>query len=112
MSEQTIGNQNREALKQIENNAEADTSQLHINRVPNQTIDNFKENAHDRWAGDYGMYLAYLLEIDKLRTQYDRKFTATTEKVAELQEEVRELKQELGSDEKQDEKESKVSTIG
>lgn len=110
MSEQTP-EENEEALTQIQSNAEKGTSKLVMNRVPDSAISEFKNNAHERWAGDYGMYLTYLLEIDRLRNQYDQKFTATAEKVQELQDDIRQLQDALQKEEPENEAESSVNTI-
>lgn len=100
--------ENREDLKDIRERTEKKSKGLSINRVPVDTLKSFKETAHERWAGDYGMYLAYLVEIDRLRDQYDNKFSATAEKVSELQQEVAELRSII----KDDEDEQKIDTIG
>jgi hypothetical protein len=107
MSEQTA-EQNKKDLLNIHEKTTSKASKLSINRVPDDTVKQFKENARDRWANDYGMYLAYLVEIDRLRDQYDNKFSATAEKVGELQQEVAELRSII----KDDEDEKKIDTIG
>lgn len=107
MSEETV-EQNKEELLEIREKTGSKASKLQINRVPQETLQKFKNNAQDRWANDYGMYLAYLVEIDRLRDQYDKKFSATADKVSELQQEVAELRSII----KDSSDEQKIDTIG
>lgn len=104
--------QNQDDLEQIKNkvNEEHGTSKIRINRVPDETIDKFKALASSKMANDYGLTLAYLLEIHELKEDFDTQVSVTNEKVLELQQEVVELKQLIAEND-DSEDESKVDTI-
>lgn len=107
--------QNEEQLKQIKDEVgkKYNHSKLTINRVPDESVQKLKQLSYDKFAGDYGLTLAYLLEIHELKEEFDSKVSVTNEKVLELQNEVIQLKQLLQEqDEAENEaKESKVDTI-
>lgn len=120
MSEQNEGrtisdsvHQNKEDLEQIKNtvNREHGTSKLRINRVPDETIEKFKALAASKMANDYGLTLAYLLEIHELKEEFDSKVSVTNDKVLELQQEIIDLKQSL-QQKNEENNSSKVDTIG
>jgi len=113
MSEQTENN--KEDLKQIkkEVHRKHGTSKLRINRVPDHTIEKLKELASERFANDYGMTLAFLVELHQLKDEFDKQVSVTNEKVMELQAQVQELQQALTeAKENEAEQDSKVNTIG
>jgi len=105
--------QNKEQLQQIKDNVgeKYNHQKLTINRVPDESVEKLKSLAYDKFAGDYGLTLAYLLEINELKEEFDQKTAVTNQKVLELQEEVQALKQRL-VEEKDSENDSKVDTIG
>lgn len=116
-STQTISDkieQNQDDLERIKNevNKEHGTSKLRINRVPDETVEKFKELAASKMANDYGLTLAYLLEINDLKDQFDQQLAATSQKVVELQSEVQALRQELAEQDTDENDDSKVDTIG
>jgi len=102
---------NDDQLKQIKNNVgkKYNHSKLTINRVPDETVQELKELSYEKFAGDYGMTLAFLVETYKLKEDFDKQVSVTNEKVLELQEQVQSLKQELIDMEK--ESDSKKDTI-
>lgn len=110
MSEQS----NEQALEQIKDEAgkKYDHSELKINRVPDQAIEDLKDLAYDKFAGDYGLTLAYLLEVHKIKQEHDSQIAQHTEKVRELQEEVQALRQEIIDSRKSKDENFKVDTIG
>lgn len=120
MSEQNEGGEtisdqidrNEEDLKQIKNkvNREHGTSQIRINRVPDETVEKFKALAASKMANDYGLTLAYLLEIHELKEEFDKQVSVTNDKVMQLQKEVQDLKQHITDS--QQGNDSKVDTIG
>lgn len=112
---ETISDQienNEEDLKQIkaEVNRKHGTSKLRINRVPDETVEKFKALAASKMANDYGLTLAYLLEIHELKEQFDKKVSVTNDKVMQLQKDLQDIKQHITDSQKKDN--SKVDTIG
>lgn len=105
---------NEEALNQIKDEAgrKYDHSKLTINRVPDKTIEKLQELSYDRFAGDYGLTLAYLIEINELRDEFASMTQPLNKKVNELESEIGELKQKIIEEENQEENGSKVDTIG
>lgn len=122
MSEQTedartladAATENQDQIQQIKDEVgkKYDSTKLTINRVPDKSVERLKTLAFEKFAGDYGMALAYLLEVHELKEQFDEKMTVTNQKVLELQDEVRSLKQELVEAQETQETGSKVDTIG
>jgi len=112
MSEQKDTERNADALNQIKNDTgkKYDHSELHINRVPDHSVEKLKELAYNKFAGDYGMALAYLLEINRLRDEFASMTEPAYKKLNDLEEDIEHLKQEIASDD--EEKVSKVNTIG
>lgn len=104
--------QNEDQIQQIKDEVgkKYNSQKLTINRVPDESVQKLKDLAYDKFAGDYGMALAYLLEINDLKDQFDQQLAATSQKVVELQSEVQSLRQELV--EQEDTDDSKVDTIG
>jgi len=109
MSEQS----NEEQLKQIKDKTgkKYDHSELHINRVPDHAIQDLKDLAYERFCGDYGMALAFLIELNNLKNDFDKKLVANTEKTLELQEKVQRLEQKIEESEEDGKNNSKVDTI-
>lgn len=105
---------NEDQLKEIKDNTgqKYDYSKITINRVPDKAIEKLKDLAYDKFAGDYGLALAYLLEINDLKTEFDSKMSVTNEKVLELQNEVMQLKDALQEKQENESDNSKVDTIG
>lgn len=114
MSEQNKEKRNEKALKKIKDDTgkKYNSSQLRINRVPDPTIEKFKELAIERFSNDYGMTLAYLIEINNLRDEFASMTQPVSKKVNELEAEIEEIKQLIEEKEEQDENSSKVDTIG
>jgi len=75
-------------------------TELHINRVPDHSVDKLKNLSYEMFAGDFGMTLAYLLELHEVRENFDSKLVATNRKVVELEDKVTRLKAELENTEK------------
>ena len=103
---------NEEQLQQIKDNVgeKYSHSELHINRVPDHTIEKLKKLASEKFANDYGMALTFLLELKELKDEFDTQLQATTSKVMELEAEVEQLKH---SQNKADESSGKeINTIG
>ena len=121
MSEQNQGSrtiadaasENQDQIQQIKDEVgkKYNHSKLTINRVPDKSVEKLKQLSFDKFAGDYGLTLAYLLEIHELKEEFDDKVSVTNQKVLELQNEIRELKQALNGDGEED-GEKKVDTIG
>lgn len=105
--------QNEDALEQIKDRAgeKYNHSELHINRVPDHTIEKLQTLAYDKFAGDYGMALTFLIELKQLKEEFDTQLQATTSKVMELEEQVQHLKQ-TESQTQDDKSGRKVNTIG
>lgn len=104
--------QNNEQLKQIKDEVgkKYDHSKLTINRVPDESVEKLKQLSYDKFAGDYGLTLAYLLEINELKEDFDKQVGVTNEKVLELQQQVMQLKQMI-EEENSTSKDGKVNTI-
>jgi len=105
---------NSEQLKQIKDEVgkKYNHQKLTINRVPDQTVEKLKELSYERFAGDYGMTLAFLVELHQLKDEFDKQVSVTNEKVMELQAQVQELQQALTEAKEDEAEESKVNTIG
>lgn len=69
MPEESFNLDNKEDLEQLKEEIRSapDADELHINRVPQGALDEFKDLANEQFAGDYGMTLAYLLRRENLR---------------------------------------------
>lgn len=104
--------ENEDQIKQIKDEVgrKYNHQKLTINRVPDETVEKIKSLSYNKFAGDYGLTLAYLVEIHDLKESFDDKVSVTNQKVLELQEEVQSLKQEIiEAQEKQNNE--KVDTI-
>lgn len=110
---QTVADQNQEMLKEIKDKTgqKYDHSTLKINRVPDHTIQDLKDLSYDKFAGDYGMTLAFLIETYNLKDSFDKQVETANQKIIELMEEVEALKQELQNREESEDS-KKVDTIG
>lgn len=80
----------REKLKDAIEEAPT-TESLHINRLPRQTVESFKEWAHEDFAGDYGWMLHWLLNRERIR-----------QNVAELEKRIAHLEAALSETEDTD----------
>lgn len=109
----TEQNQEQDQFEQIKDQAgeKYNHSELHINRVPDHAIDKLQTLAYDKFAGDYGMALTFLLELKELKDEFDTQLQATTSKVMELEEEVEQLKQ-TSSQNQEGDNGSKAPTMG
>jgi len=99
------------AIKEKLHQKQHNHSELNINRVPDKAINQLQELAYDKFAGDYGMALTFLLELKELKDEFDTQLQATTSKVMELEEEVEQLKQTSSQNEDGDNG-RKTPTIG
>jgi len=100
---------NEEQLKQIKDKVgeQYNHSKLTINRVPDESVQKLKELSYEKFAGDYGLTLAYLLEIHELKDEFDQQLAATNQKVIEMQNELQALRQEIV----EQEDDGKVNTL-
>ncbi len=105
--------ENNEQLKQIKDEIgkKYDHSKLTINRVPDETVDFLKELSYERFAGDYGMALAFLAETYKMKRNHEKQMSQTQEKVLQLQEQVQALRQEMMDEKDNGEDKPKTDTI-
>lgn len=109
-----IASDNQDQLERIKSEVgkKYDHSKITINRVPDESIQKLKSLAFEKFAGDYGLTLAYLLEIHELKENFDDKVSVTNQKVLELQNEVMQLREQLTPENNEKGEESKVDTIG
>lgn len=80
---------------------EATAVSLHMNRVPKHVRDNFVELAEAKFADDYGMALAFLLEREKIRSQLDAHIENLNSRIQTLENAVDTL---MAADEEDEEK--------
>jgi len=90
-----------------------DYTELHVNRVPDKTVQKLKDVAYDRFAGDYGMAIAYAFEIVDVREEVGSKLESTNREVLELRERVLALEQKLveAAENEAEDDEEKVDTL-
>lgn len=95
-----MSEQNEEQLNEIKNRKgkKHNFTELHINRVPDRSVDKLKDLAAEMFANDYGMTLAYLLELHEVRENFDDKLVATNRKVVELEDQVTRMKEMMRED--------------
>ena len=110
MSEQT---ENEEQIQQIKNSKgeNFNFTELHINRVPDQEVDQLKNISYEMFAGDYGATLAYLLELHELRQEFDQKLVNTNRKVVELEDKLDKVVAAMSEDDTTTESNKKEDTL-
>jgi len=104
------GQSSKDNIKQIKNEVhkEHGTSKLRMNRVPDETVEKFKDLASSKMANDYGLTLAYLLEIHELTDRFSTRQQEMMQKITELEAYVQEIEAEKHENKDND---SKVDTI-
>lgn len=108
MTEQTEQeDDNLTAIKNKLSQKQHNHSELRINRAPDKAIDQLQELAYEKFAGDYGATLSYLIEIHDLTERFSTRQEEMMDKIRELETYIQEMEQE---DEK-NQNESKVDTI-
>jgi len=83
-------------------------SELNINRVPDKAINQLQELAYEKFAGDYGATLSYLLEIHNLTERFSTRQQEMIERITELEAYIQEMEKQENPDNEED---SKVDTI-
>jgi len=84
-------------------------STLKINRVPDRAINQLQDLAYDKFAGDYGATLAYLLELDSVAANVSDRQVELAERVTKLENIIEQQKAQAENNDGSDE--SKVDTI-
>jgi len=97
------------AIKEKLHQKQHNHSELNINRVPDKAINQLQELAYDKFAGDYGATLSYLLEIHNLTERFSTQQQEMMQRITELEAYVQEMEADQNTEEKND---SKVDTIG
>lgn len=106
--------QNKKAIEQIKDKTgeKYNHSKLTINRVPDPSVEQLQELAYERFAGDYGMTLAYLLEINRLRDEFASMTKPLSEKISDINNRLDVMEQELKDKQSERSEDKKVNTIG
>jgi len=96
-----MSEQNEEQIQQIKDSKgeNYNFTELHINRVPDNAVQQLKDISYDMFAGDYGATLAYLLELHELRQEFDQKLVNTNRKVVELEDKLDKVVAAMSEDE-------------
>jgi predicted ribosome quality control (RQC) complex YloA/Tae2 family protein len=110
MTEQTDTEEddNLSAIKNKLSQKQHKHSELHINRVPDKAIEELKDLAYRKFAGDYGATLSYLLEIHDLTDKFSTKQQQMMEKIKELEMYIQEIEEEDAEEKTED----KIDTLG
>jgi len=96
------------AIKEKLHQKQHNHSELNINRVPDKAIDQLQELAYDKFAGDYGASLSYLLEIHNLTERFSTQQQEMMQRITELEAYIQEIEQKNTENNEDD---SKVDTI-
>jgi hypothetical protein len=97
------------AIKEKLHQKQHNHSELNINRVPDKAINQLQELAYEKFAGDYGATLSYLLEIHNLTERFSTQQQEMMERITQLENYVREMEEKQNQEEDEG---SKVDTIG
>jgi len=88
MTEQNTEQSSDDTLQQIKeklSQKKHNHSTLKINRVPDRAINQLQDLAYDKFAGDYGATLAYLLELDSVAANVSDRQIELAERVTKLE---------------------------
>ena len=96
------------AIKEKLHQKQHNHSELKINRVPDKAINELQELAYDKFSGDYGAALSYLLEIHNLTERFSTRQQEMMQRITELEAYIQEIEQK---NTEQDNEDSKIDTI-
>lgn len=85
--------------------------ELHVNRVPHQAHDDFKDLSEAKYCKDYGMTIAGLLQYYKLNEQKNKELERVHERLNQQEAIIHNLKDKISDMEKEDSEEQSESKV-